>query len=130
MAHFARIEDGIVQQVIVVSNADAPDPYPESEALGQAFIASLGLSGEWRQASYNGIFRAHYAGIGYTYDGDNDVFYAPQPYPSWTLDENWNWQPPVPMPDDTDYMYQWDEDSLSWVGTLKPTKPQVETLGE
>jgi hypothetical protein len=114
MAHFAQIQNGIVQQVIVVSNDDAPDPYPASEALGQAFIASLGLTGEWRQTSYNGSFRAHYAGIGYTYDETNDVFYAPQPFPSWTLDDAWNWQPPVPYPDD-DGQYVWDEDSLAWV---------------
>jgi hypothetical protein len=129
MAHFAEIENGVVVQVIVVSDDDAPDPYPESEAIGQAFIASLGLTGEWRQTSYNGTFRAHYAGIGYTYDAANDVFYAQQPYPSWTLDENWYWQPPTPMPDDTDYFYRWDEDTLSWAGTLKPKKPEVETLG-
>jgi hypothetical protein len=113
MAHFARIEDGIVQQVIVISNQDAPDPYPESEALGQAFIASLGLSGEWLQTSYNGTFRAHYAGIGYTYDTANDVFVRPQPYPSWTLDEAWNWQPPVPYPTDGG-MYGWNEDEQTW----------------
>jgi hypothetical protein len=114
MAHFAQIQDGTVQQVIVVSNDDAPDPYPASEAIGQAFIASLGLTGEWRQTSYNGSFRANYAGIGYTYDETADVFYAPQPFPSWTLDDAWNWQPPVPYPDDGG-QYVWDEDSLSWV---------------
>jgi hypothetical protein len=114
MAHFARIENGIVQEVHVINNEDAPDPYPESEALGQAFIASLGLTGEWRQTSYNSSFRAHYAGIGYTYDETNDVFYASQPYPSWTLDDAWNWQPPVPYPDDGG-QYVWDEDSLAWV---------------
>jgi hypothetical protein len=112
MAHFAHIENGIVQQVIVVSNHDAPDPYPESEALGQAFIASLGLPGEWRQTSYHGTFRGNYAGIGYTYDADNDVFYAPQPFPSWTLDTNWQWQPPVPYP--TDGMWTWDEETQQW----------------
>ena len=115
MAHFAQIQDGIVTQVIVVSNDDAPDPYPESEALGQAFIASLGLTGEWRQTSYHGTFRAHYAGIGFTYDADNDVFYGPQPFPSWTLDEAWNWQPPTPYPDDDGKTYVWDEDLLAWV---------------
>ncbi len=114
MAHFAQIQNGIVQQVIVISNDDAPDPYPASEALGQAFIASLGLEGEWRQTSYNGTFRANYAGIGYTYDETADVFYAPQPFPSWVLDEDWNWQPPVPYPDDGG-MYIWDEDLLAWV---------------
>jgi hypothetical protein len=113
MAHFAQIQNGIVEQVIVVSNDDAPDPYPASEALGQAFIASLGLTGEWLQTSYNGSFRAHYAGIGYIYDPDADVFYAPQPYPSWTLDAAWNWQPPVPYPTDGG-MYAWNEDEQTW----------------
>jgi hypothetical protein len=114
MAHFARVENGIVQEVHVISNNDAPDPYPASEALGQAFIASLGLEGEWRQTSYHGSFRAQYAGIGYTYDADNDVFYPPQPFPSWVLDENWNWQAPHPAPDDGEE-YGWDEDLGEWV---------------
>lgn len=114
MAHFARIENGIVGQVIVVSNNDAPDPYPQSEALGQAFIASIGLAGEWRQTSYNGTFRAHYAGIGYTYDETNDVFYPPPPFPSWMLDEAWNWQAPIPYPEDGE-SYYWDEGSGAWV---------------
>ena len=114
MAHFAQIQNGIVTQVIVISNDDAPDPFPESEPLGQAFIASLGLTGEWRQTSYNGSFRAHYAGIGYTYDERHDVFYAPQPFPSWTLDDNWQWQAPHPAPDDGEE-YGWDENLGDWV---------------
>jgi len=78
MAHFARIDNGIVRQVIVVSNDDAPDPYPESEPIGQAFIAEiLGLSGVWLQTSYHGNFRGRYAGVGYTYDPDLDKFVAP-----------------------------------------------------
>jgi hypothetical protein len=100
--------------VIVVSNDDAPDPYPASEAIGQAFIASLGLEGEWRQTSYHGSFRAHYAGIGYTFDADNDVFYAPQPFPSWVLDEAYNWQAPHQAPDDGEE-YGWDEETGGWV---------------
>lgn len=69
MAHFAQIKNGIVQQVIVVSNDDAP-----TEAAGQAFIASIGLDGEWVQTSYNnnpieGQDRGKYAGIGDTWDG-------------------------------------------------------------
>jgi len=78
MAHFARIIGNTVVQVIVVSNDDcAGGDFPESEAAGQAFIASLGLSGEWRQTSYNANFRSKYAGIGDTYDAVNDVFVAP-----------------------------------------------------
>jgi hypothetical protein len=115
MAYFAQINNnGTVLQVIAVSNADAPDPSPSnSEPLGQAFIASLGLEGEWRQTSYNGNFRKQYAGPGFAYDSDADVFIAPQPYPSWTLDAQHDWQPPTPMP--AEGMWSWDEDTTSWV---------------
>lgn len=116
MAYFAQIDqDGTVLRVISVSNADAPDLAPEhSEPLGQAFISSLGLEGEWRQTSYNGTFRKQYAGPGFRYDADADVFIAPQPFPSWTLDASHDWQPPTPYPTDGG-MYVWDEDTLSWV---------------
>ena len=81
MAHFAKIDNGTVAQVIVVSNDDcAGGDFPESEAAGQAFIASIGLAGEWRQTSYNGNFRGTYAGIGYTYDAVTDTF-TPPPTP-------------------------------------------------
>jgi len=116
MAYFAQIHtDGTVLQVISVSNSDAPDPAPtNSEPLGQAFIASLGLNGEWRQTSYNGNFRKQYAGPGYTYDPDDDVFIAPQPYPSWTLDGDHDWQAPTPMPAEGG-PWMWDEYTTSWV---------------
>ena len=117
MAYFAQIDQsGTVVQVISISNADAPDPAPiNSEPLGQAFIAdTLGLPGEWRQTSYNGNFRKQYCGPGFTYDPDADVFIAPQPFPSWTLDGNHDWQPPTPMPLDGK-RYAWDEDTASWV---------------
>ena len=116
MAHFAEIDnDGIVQQVIVVNNSEAPDPAPEnSEPTGKAFIASIGLSGNWIQTSYNGSFRVRYAGIGMKYDTDLDAFIFPQPYPSWTLDSNYEWQPPVPMPTDGG-PWLWDEGTQSWV---------------
>jgi hypothetical protein len=78
VAHFARIEDGIVREVIVVGNDDCGGgEYPASEPIGQAFIASIGLSGEWRQTSYNSTFRSVYAGIGYTFDADTDEFVPP-----------------------------------------------------
>lgn len=81
MAHFAQVSDGIVQTVIVVSNDDcAGGDFPDSEAAGQAFIASLGLAGEWKQTSYNNNFRGTYAGIDYTYDPDTDTF-TPPPTP-------------------------------------------------
>lgn len=117
MAYFAQIdEDGTVLQVISVSNSDAPDPAPtHSEPLGQAFISDvLGMSGEWRQTSYSGSFRKQYAGPGFRYLTDADVFIAPQPYPSWTLDSNHDWQPPTPYPSEGG-LWVWDEDTLSWV---------------
>ena len=77
MAYFAKIENNIVMQVISVSNDVCGAEYPESESIGQAFIASLNLDGEWLQTSYNNNFRGRYAGIGYTYDAVNDVFVAP-----------------------------------------------------
>jgi hypothetical protein len=78
MAHFAQIIADKVTQVIVVSNDDcAGGTFPESEAAGQTFIASLGLGGEWKQTSYNANFRGVYAGIGYNFDRVNDVFVAP-----------------------------------------------------
>jgi len=80
MAHFAKVnDDNIVQQVIVVSNDDCGGgDFPASEPVGQAFIASLGLTGTWKQTSYNANFRGRYAGIGFTYDANLDEFVAPE----------------------------------------------------
>jgi len=117
MAYFAQIDDeGIVLQVISISNDDAPDPATEnSEPVGQSFIANvLGLTGEWLQTSYNNSFRKQYAGPGFTYDADADVFIAPQPFPSWSLNENYDWQAPVPMPE-TEGTWVWDEGAGEWV---------------
>jgi hypothetical protein len=72
MAHFAKVENGIVREVIVVGNDDAP-----TEAAGKAFIASIGLAGEWVQTSYNANFRGKYAGVGDIYDADLDEFVTP-----------------------------------------------------
>jgi len=78
MAHFARIENGIVGQVIVVNNETLGDlEFPASEAVGQGFIASLGLGGQWLQTSYNANFRGKYAGSGDTYDSELNEFVAP-----------------------------------------------------
>ena len=80
MAHFASIVNGVVAQVIVVNNSDCGGgDFPESEAAGRAFIASLGIAGEWRQTSYSASFRQKYAGIGDIYDAVNDVFVSPTP---------------------------------------------------
>jgi hypothetical protein len=79
MAHFAEIdENGIVLQVQVINNDDIDGGnFPESEPLGQAFQASLGIPGTWLQCSYSGSFRGVYPGIGWTYDAGLDVFVQP-----------------------------------------------------
>jgi len=78
MAHFAKIENNVVTQVIVVSNEvlDGKN-FPESEPVGIEFINSLGLGGSWKQTSYNNNFRDKYAGIGDTYNAELDVFESP-----------------------------------------------------
>ena len=78
MAHFARVEDGIVREVIVVNNSDCGGgDYPASNAAGQAFIASIGLAGVWEQTSYGSNFRGKYAGQGDTFDAIADEFVSP-----------------------------------------------------
>jgi hypothetical protein len=73
------------------------------------------LGGDWKQTSYNGNIRKNYAGIGYTFDAGRDAFIAPQPFPSWILDEkSCQWESPVPMPTDGK-RYQWDESAKAWV---------------
>ena len=118
MAYFAKLENNIVVQVISVSNDVCGEPtlnFPETESAGRAFIANtLKFDGVWKQTSYNNNIRKQYAGIGYTYDADADVFVAPQAYPSWTLDTNHDWQPPTPMPL-TGGPYRWSEETLEWV---------------
>lgn len=65
-----------------------------------------------KRTSYNNKIRKQYAGITFTYDADADVFIAPQPYPSWSLDESFDWQSPTPKPEGD---WIWDEPSLTWV---------------
>ena len=79
MAHFAKVEnDKRVSEIIVVADSDCGGgTFPASEPVGQAFLVSLGIAGEWKQTSYNSNFRGVYAGIGWTYDSVNDVFVAP-----------------------------------------------------
>lgn len=86
MAHFAQLDSSnIVQQVIVVANDDCGGgEFPASEPVGQAFIASIGLTGTWKQTSYNSNFRGVYAGIGFAYDPEADVFVAPVVEPTPT----------------------------------------------
>ena len=112
MAHFAKVVDSLVTQVIVAE--------PE---FFDTFVDSS--PGAWIQTSYNTIggkhtqgkepLRGNYAGIGYTYDAQNDVFYAPQPFASWVLNKDtWTWEAPTPMPTDGK-IYKWDEATTSWV---------------
>ena len=118
MGHYAKVVDGKVTQVIVAE--------PE---FFQTFVDSS--PGTWIQTSYNTrgnvhykpdsnepsgkpALRGNYAGIGFTYDAQNDVFYAPQPYASWVLNQDtWTWESPVPYPTD-DKLYVWDEATTSW----------------
>ena len=91
MGHFALVDGGIVRNVICVANAVMDDlPFPESEPLGQAFIATLpdlaAQSGDWLECSYNANFRGVYPGMGFTYDLVLDVFVAPaEPEPEPTV---------------------------------------------
>jgi len=79
MAHFAQVTDNIVRNVIVVNNSDcAGGEFPDSEPIGQDFIASIGIEGDFLQTSYNGNFRGQYAGQGMTYDSVLDEFVSPQ----------------------------------------------------
>ena len=111
MSHFAKVVDGKVVQVIVAE-----------QDFFNTFVDSS--PGQWIQTSYNTHgnqhpegrpLRGNYAGIGHTYDATHDVFYAPQPYPSWTLSQTtWLWEAPIPYPTDGKE-YQWDEATKNWV---------------
>jgi hypothetical protein len=128
MAHFAQLdENNLVTQVIVVNNETIQNlPFPDSEPVGAAFCRSLfGDTTEWKQTSYNGSFRKHYAGIGFTFDPILDGFIAPQPFPSWVLDTaTLEWAAPVPYPSDGQ-MYFWDEDTKNWIVVDQQEEPSV-----
>ena len=97
MAHFAQLnEENLVTQVIVVANQDTADQDGvENEAIGIEFCTNL-LGGTWRQTSYNANIRKNYAGVGYKYDATLDAFIPPQPFASWTLNnETAQWEEPV-----------------------------------
>jgi hypothetical protein len=128
MAHYAKVEDGIVTNVLVV-----PD---EHEHDGEAYLNGLGLEGRWIQTSYNtsgGVhayggtpLRKNYAGIGFTYDEQLEAFIPPQPFPSWILDtETGLWEPPIPRPEFQEVYHYWDEETLSWVPSI-PDYPDYE----
>jgi hypothetical protein len=122
MAHFAQLdENNLVTQVIVVANDELLLDGVENETKGIMFCKSLlGDDTRWVQTSYNGNIRKNYAGIGYTYDLVADHFFAPQPYPSWTLDADAKWQAPTAMPVEEGKFFTWDEPTLSWVEVELP----------
>jgi hypothetical protein len=113
MAHFAKVNNGIVEQVIVAE--------PE---FFEKFVDTS--PGEWIQTSYNTHggqhpegrpLRKNYAGVGFKFDAQRDAFIPPQPFASWTLNEDTClWDAPTPMPQD-DKLYAWDEATTSWVET-------------
>ena len=116
MAHFAKIGlDSEVIEVLVVHNDVLKDANgDEQEALGLDFLTKLTGWAIWKQTSYNNNIRKNYAGVGYSYDEARDAFIAPQPYPSWTLDEGTcHWNPPVAFPNDGK-AYDWNEDTQAW----------------
>jgi hypothetical protein len=116
MAHFAQLnEENLVTQVIVVANQDTADQDGvENEAIGIEFCTNL-LGGKWVQTSYNANIRKNYAGVGYKYDAALDAFIPPQPFASWTLNnETAQWEAPTPYPTD-DKRYTWDEATTAWV---------------
>ena len=133
MAHFVKINDSnIVITGVVLDDKDTQDESGnEVESIGAKYLSD-GFGGTWKKTSYNtsnGVhrlggtpFRKNYAGIGMYFDASRDAFYVPQPFPSWTLDEDTcQWNAPVAYPDDggkagsTDgKLYQWNEDTTSW----------------
>jgi hypothetical protein len=116
MAHFAELdENNVVTNVIVVHNNELLDENGnESEQKGIDFcVAHYG--GTWVQTSYNGNIRKKYAGIGFIYEPNDDVFYHPQPFGSWILNKNtYEWEAPVAYPIDSK-SYYWNEETISWI---------------
>ena len=114
MAHFAKLDkNNNVIAVHTINNNVLIVNGNESEQKGIDFLTKLHGHTLWKQTSYNNNIRKQYAGIGYTYDPVADVFITPQPYSSWSLNENFDWQPPTPRP--TEGFWYWDEDTLSWI---------------
>ena len=116
MSHFAKVENGLVTQVVV-----AEQEFIDTGALGHGWIQTSyntrgGVHyGQDGQPSVREQLRKNYAGVGYAYDEQRDAFIPPQPYPSWLLNEDTClWDAPTPMPVD-DKRYAWDEASTSWV---------------
>ena len=108
MAHFAKLDENNIVVGVYVVGDEYEETYAESRLeFGEVYV----------QTSYNNNIRKQYAGIGFSYDAVNDVFIAPQPYPSWSLDADYNWQPPTPMP--TEGIWYWNEAEQAWVDANK-----------
>jgi len=116
MAHYAFLdENNVVTEVITGIDETELIEGLDTETWYGNFRGQV-----CKRTSYNSNIRKRYAGIGYTYDLVADVFIAPQPYPSWSLDENFDWQPPTPMP--TEGLWSWNEETLSWDEIVLPTE--------
>ena len=122
MAHYAFInQNNIVTEVITGIDESNTDDLPEGYTSWEDwYLTQRPASTTCKRTSYNTIanahsgdgtaFRGNYAGIGFTWDETNDVFYPPQPYGSWTLSSNWVWEAPIDMPDDGN-SYIWNENA-------------------
>ena len=108
MAHYAYLDDTNTVIAVIVGK----DESELIDGLDTETYYALGTNYTVKRTSYNGRIRKQYAGIGYTYNPDADVFIAPQPFPSWSLDENYDWQAPTPKPEGD---WAWNEDTLSWI---------------
>lgn len=127
MAHFAEIdENNVVKRVLVVSNEITYDAEGiEKEDLGKNHLQNQ-LGGNWVQTSINNNIRKNFAGIGYVYDSVKDAFIPPQPFPSWTLNnETCQWEPPIEKPGDPKHIrtWEWREEQQIWEETTPPAEP-------
>ena len=123
MAHFAELDgNNVVTRVIVVGNdvttAAGPLGSNDKHVDGETWCQNFFKGGTWKQTSYNANFRKQYAGKGYTFDAVKNKFISPQPFTSWSLDENDDWEAPVTYPTDTTDKYiSWDEAGQKWTAT-------------
>jgi hypothetical protein len=119
MAHFARIdENNLVIHVSVVDNNNILDENGnESEEVGITYLKNIhGGNSKWKQTSYNSSFRKMYAGMGYSYNEQYDIFLPPKPFNSWNLNtETLNWEAPIPSPNLENKIYFWDEENQNWI---------------
>ena len=112
MAHFAELDENNIVVNVVVINNDSLDSSNEEQS-GIDFLTTLYGHSNWKQTSYNHNIRKRYACIGGRYDSDLDIFIAPQPYPSWSLNENYDWESPVSK-GDKDGWWWWNEETQEW----------------